>query len=85
MGLALGAMAQDLFQKNFCGEQRFRRTRLRGKQNNDWYEWEKAGHTKNPSGIADDHYHRYKEDFDLAEGMGHTAYRMSIEWSRIKS
>jgi beta-glucosidase/6-phospho-beta-glucosidase/beta-galactosidase len=33
--------------------------------------------------VADDSYHRYKEDIKLAVEMGITHYRMSISWSRI--
>jgi beta-glucosidase len=54
---------------------------------NDWYLWEMMpGKIKNGdiSGIADDHYHRFDQDFALAEQMGHNAYRFSIEWSRIE-
>ncbi|MFZ1736266.1 MAG: glycoside hydrolase family 1 protein, partial [Candidatus Moraniibacteriota bacterium] len=36
------------------------------------------------SDIACDHYHRYEEDFDIAKDLNHTAYRFSIEWSRIE-
>ncbi len=36
------------------------------------------------SGIAADHYHRYEEDFDIAQSLGHNAHRFSIEWSRIE-
>ena len=36
------------------------------------------------SGIACDHYHRYEEDFNLAQGLDHNAHRFSIEWSRIE-
>ena len=36
------------------------------------------------SGVAVDHYHRYEEDFDIAKELGHTAYRFSLEWSRIE-
>ena len=43
---------------------------------------------KNPdnyvSGALADHYHRYKEDFDLAKKMNMNALRFSIEWSRIE-
>ena len=34
------------------------------------------------SGIACDHYNRFKEDFDIAKHLGHNAHRFSIEWSR---
>ena len=36
------------------------------------------------SGIACDHYHRFREDFDIAKKLGHNAHRFSIEWSRIE-
>ncbi len=36
------------------------------------------------SGRACDHYHRFKEDFDLAKSLGHNAHRFSIEWSRVE-
>jgi beta-glucosidase len=54
---------------------------------NDWYLWEMMpGKIDNGdlSGAADDHYHRFDEDFGLAEQMEHNAYRFSIEWSRIE-
>jgi beta-glucosidase len=34
---------------------------------------------------AADHYHRFREDFDIVKSLGHTAHRFSIEWSRIES
>lgn len=36
------------------------------------------------SGTACDHYHRFREDFDIAKQLGHNAHRFSIEWSRIE-
>lgn len=36
------------------------------------------------SGQACDHYNRFREDFDIAKQLGHTAHRFSIEWSRIE-
>ena len=36
----------------------------------------------NPS-LADDHYHRYKEDVALMERLGLRAYRFSVSWSRV--
>lgn len=36
------------------------------------------------SGTAADHYHRYREDFELLKSFGLNSYRFSIEWSRIE-
>lgn len=36
------------------------------------------------SGKACDHYHRFREDFNVAKQLGHNAHRFSIEWSRIE-
>ena len=33
--------------------------------------------------VANDHYHRYKEDVKLMKDLGATAYRFSICWPRI--
>jgi beta-glucosidase len=33
--------------------------------------------------VADDHYHRYKEDVQLMKSLGAKSYRFSISWSRI--
>lgn len=33
--------------------------------------------------VANDHYHRYKEDVQLMKDIGATAYRFSIAWPRI--
>ncbi len=54
---------------------------------NDWYDWEKVpGHILdgNVSGLADDHYHRYEQDFDLAASFHQNAHRLSVEWARIE-
>ncbi len=55
-----------------------------GNQWNDWWVWEQAQKTSEPSGIACDHYHLFREDFKLARSLGHTAHRFSIEWSRLE-
>lgn len=36
------------------------------------------------SGAATDHYNRYKEDIQILKSLGLTAYRFSIEWSRVQ-
>lgn len=54
--------------------------------NNDWWNWEhRAGTIADGqiSGRGPDHYHHFREDFDLAEKMHHNSHRLSIEWSRI--
>lgn len=33
--------------------------------------------------VACDHYHRFEEDVELMKGMGVSAYRFSLSWSRI--
>lgn len=69
---------------------------VEGNTHNDWSEWEKSparihvlkDEGKNPedfiSGRAADHYHLFREDFDIAQSLGHNAHRFSIEWSRIE-
>jgi len=51
--------------------------------------WDRYAHTpgniKNDDNgdIANDHYHRYKEDVSLMRSINATAYRFSIAWPRI--
>ena len=51
--------------------------------------WDRFAHTpgkvKNDDtgDVANDHYHRYKEDVALMRSIGATAYRFSISWPRI--
>jgi beta-glucosidase len=47
-------------------------THIRGNIRND-----------NNGDVANDHYHRYKEDVALMQSIGATAYRFSIAWPRI--
>ena len=37
-----------------------------------------------PSGKACNHYELFREDARMVAELGHQAYRMSIEWSRIE-
>lgn len=51
----------------------------------DWYEF--TGKLKPPyvgSGIANDFYNRYKEDFDLAAEFHDQIHRISLDWSRLE-
>jgi beta-glucosidase len=54
-----------------------------GNVNNDWWAREHALGLE-PSGDACDSYHRYEQDIDLLASAGLTAYRFSLEWSRIE-
>jgi beta-glucosidase len=49
-----------------------------------WWKNEQDGKTEQKSGKTCNHYELYKEDVDLISELGHQAYRMSIEWSRIE-
>jgi len=51
--------------------------------NSDWWEWEQSGNTE-PSGVACDHYNRFREDFALAKELEHNTHRMGLEWSRLE-
>lgn len=50
----------------------------------DWWAWEQTGSVRDRSGLACDHYRRFREDFDMAKLLHHNAHRFSIEWSRIE-
>lgn len=54
--------------------------------NSDFWVMENLKHSDyaEPSGMAVDHYHRYKEDIGLLADAGLNAYRFSIEWARIE-
>ena len=51
--------------------------------------WDTFSHTpgKTVNGatgdVADDHYHRYKEDIQLMKNLGVKSYRFSIAWARV--
>lgn len=48
------------------------------------YHRELATKIPEPSGMACNFWNLYKEDFALLTELGHQAFRMSIEWSRIE-
>lgn len=54
----------------------------------DWWEWETAGSSEvppaEPSGIACDHFRRYRDDIALLARLGLNAYRFSVEWARVE-
>ena len=54
-----------------------------GIYNTDWAKAATEGRVPE-CGEACDHYNRYEADFDIAKSLGHTAHRLSIEWSRIE-
>lgn len=55
-------------------------------KNCDFWVMENLKHSDyaEPSGMAVDHYHRYREDIRLLAEAGLNAYRFSIEWARIE-
>ncbi|HBC74771.1 MAG TPA: glycoside hydrolase family 1 protein [Candidatus Wallbacteria bacterium] len=50
----------------------------------NWWALEQNGKVGTKSGKACNHYSLYKQDVELLKSLGHRAYRMSIEWSRIE-
>jgi len=73
------------FPKNFLWGAATSAHQVEGNNHNDWTEWEKLGKVKHGerSGLAVGHYSRFAEDIAIAKSLGHTAYRFSIEWSRV--
>ena len=57
-----------------------------GNENNQWFEWERAGGIKSGDscGRACDWWSDAERDFNLAQEVGVNALRLSIEWSRIE-
>ncbi len=53
-------------------------------QQPEFYQNDPERKVRAPSGKACDHYRLYRQDVELIAGLGHQAYRMSIEWSRIE-
>lgn len=52
--------------------------------NSDWWARETMMPGMEPSGDANDSYHRFAEDMKLLADSGLTAYRFGIEWARIE-
>jgi beta-glucosidase len=57
-----------------------------GNVHSDWWEFEKTPGSEcgEPSGNAVEHFTRYADDIALFARLGYTAYRFSVEWSRIE-
>ena len=55
-------------------------------QHNDWWAWEAEGNIEGGvrSGLATDHWNRWKEDLKMAADLGMNSYRFSVEWSRLE-
>ncbi len=50
----------------------------------DTFSHVKANSARGENGdVADDHFHRYREDVGLMRGLGTNAYQFSVSWSRI--
>ena len=80
------------FPKNFCWGTATASYQIEGAWNEDGKGpsiWDTYAHTpgkiKNgdTGDVANDHYHRYKEDVALMKNIGANAYRFSISWPRI--
>ena len=57
--------------------------------NSDWWYYENhksktQKYPKEPSGIANDFWNRYKEDIDLTVELNCNSIRLGVEWSRIE-
>jgi len=55
-----------------------------GIEHADWCAWEGAGAVPDACGAAADSWNRFREDVDIAAGLGLNTYRISLEWSRIE-
>ena len=56
---------------------------IEGGNVNNWTQFE-ASESKEPSGLACDHWGRWQQDHELLVELGVNSYRFSIEWSRIE-
>jgi beta-glucosidase len=85
-------MSTHLFPKEFVWGTATSSYQIEGAWNEDGKGpsiWDTYAHTpgkikNNDTGdVANDHYHRYKEDVALMRSIGASAYRFSIAWPRI--
>lgn len=88
------------FPKNFLWGSAVAGHQVEGGNENDWSDWEQSagrladleqrglltrhGKENYISGRAAGHYEKFREDFQLIKELNHTAFRFSIEWSRIE-
>lgn len=79
-------MAIELkFPKNFLWGVGYSSHQVEGNNiNNDWWQWEQKGKTRDKSGWACDNWNRYLIDHQLAQELGCNAFRLSLEWSKIE-
>ena len=49
-----------------------------------WHEEHLPGFDGVPSGKACNHYQLFRQDAQMVHDLGHKAYRMSLEWSRME-
>lgn len=54
-----------------------------GEPRNNWALWEREGRVE-PAGEANQFWRRYPEHFERAAELGCTAYRTSVEWTRVE-
>jgi len=63
-----------------------------GCDNNNWWRWEQGSFPdgtphilrKQRSGVACDHWNRFREDVALMKELGVQVYRFSVEWSKLE-
>lgn len=57
-----------------------------GNIDSNWHDWYAQGKIKDGSNPANanDHYHRYQEDFQIMAQLGIKEYRFGVEWTRIE-
>jgi len=91
-----GALSDENFLKDFSPV-KFPRNFMRGTatsshqtgligRNSDWWEWERDHDPARLNEPADDYHiqRRYEQDFTLAQNIGLTHYRLSVDWSLIE-